>query len=90
MIRNTLMYDIASPAQKHFGGPLTTFWGTDTKVYVALMALLINLAIVIVGTVVLRALKVPDGTDSTSPGDYGVDMGDTGVEAELTPETPAH
>jgi len=83
-------YDIASPAQKHFGGPLTTFWGTDTKVYVALMALLINLAIVIVGTVVLRALKVPDGTDSTSPGDYGVDMGDTGVEAELTPETPAH
>jgi SSS family solute:Na+ symporter len=83
-------YDIASPTQAHFGGPLTTFWGTDTKVYVALMALLINLVIAVVGTLVLRALKVPDGVDSTRLEDYSVDAGDTGVETELTPETPAH
>src|SRR4051812_16064471 len=83
-------YDIASPTQAHFGGPLTTFWGTDTKVYVALMALLINLVIAVVGTFVLRALKVPDGVDSTRREDYCVDAGDTGVAGELTPETPAH
>ncbi|SFC12811.1 solute:Na+ symporter, SSS family, partial [Nocardioides terrae] len=69
---------------------LATFWGTDTKVYVALMALLINLVIAIAGTLILRALKVPDGVDSTAPADYSVDVGDTGVEPELSPGTPAH
>lgn len=83
-------YGIASPTQAHFGGPLTTFWGTDTKVYVALMAFLLNLAVAVVGTLVLRALKVPDGVDTTRPEDYSVDAGDSGVEEELTPETPAH
>jgi SSS family solute:Na+ symporter len=83
-------YDIASPTQSHFGGPLTTFWGTDTKVYVALLALLINLVVTVVGTVILRALKVPDGVDSTESDDYMVDLGDRGVEAELTPGTSAH
>ncbi|MFI2708075.1 monocarboxylate uptake permease MctP, partial [Nocardioides sp. CER28] len=71
-------YDIASPTQAHFGGPLTTFWGTDTKVYVALMAFLINLVVTIVATIVMRALKVPDGVDATRLEDYSVDAGDTG------------
>jgi SSS family solute:Na+ symporter len=83
-------YNVSSPVQKHFGGPLAEFPFTDTRVYVALTAFVLNLLVVIVGTLVLRALNVPDGVDSTRPEDYGVDAGDSGVEAELTPETPAH
>jgi SSS family solute:Na+ symporter len=82
-------YDVASPTQGHFGGPLANFPFTETKVYVALTAFLINLIVVVLATIVLRALKVPDGVDSTQLEDYGVDLGDTGVQPELTPETPA-
>jgi SSS family solute:Na+ symporter len=85
-----LAYDVASPTQAHFGGPLTTFPGTQTKVYIALLAFGLNLIVAILGTLVLRALKVPDGVDITRPDDYGVDKGDTGVEAELSPEMPSH
>jgi SSS family solute:Na+ symporter len=83
-------YNVSSPVQKHFGGPLAEFPFTDTRVYVALTAFVLNLLVVIVGTLVLRALNVPDGVDSTRPEDYSVDAGDSGVEAELTPATPAH
>jgi solute:Na+ symporter, SSS family len=85
-----LAYDVASPTQAHFGGPLTTFPGTDTKVYIALVAFLLNVVLAVVGTLVLRALKVPDGADATRLEDYSVDAGDSDVAAELTPETPAH
>ena len=85
-----LAYDVASPTQAHFGGPLTNFPGTETKVYIALIAFGVNLIVAVVGTLVFRALKVPDGVDSTRLDDYSVDFGDTDVEAELTPETPAH
>ena len=85
-----LAYDVASPTQAHFGGPLTNFPGTETKVYIALIAFGVNLIVAVVGTLVFRALKVPDGVDSTRLDDYRVDFGDTDVEAELTPETPAH
>ncbi|GAB7003658.1 sodium:solute symporter family protein [Nocardioides sp. AN3] len=85
-----LAYEVASPTQAHFGGPLTAFPGTQTKVYIALLAFGLNIIVAVVGTVVLRALKVPDGVDVTRLNDYSVDAGDTGVEAELTPQTPAH
>jgi SSS family solute:Na+ symporter len=85
-----LAYDVASPTQAHFGGPLTNFPGTETKVYIALLAFGLNMIIAIVGTFVFRALKVADGVDKTRLDDYSVDLGDTGVEAELTPEAPAH
>jgi solute:Na+ symporter, SSS family len=85
-----LAYDVASPTQSHFGGPLTAFPGTDTKVYIAMLAFGLNVILAVVGTVVLRALKVPDGVDQTRLEDYSVDASDTDVEGELTPETSAH
>jgi len=39
---------------------------------------------------ILRALSVPEGEDATRPEDYRADLGDEGVEAELTPGTAAH
>src|SRR3954453_5537097 len=40
-------YGVASPTQAHFGGPLATFPGTDTKVYIAATAFLLNLIVTI-------------------------------------------
>ena len=85
-----LAYDVASPVQAHFGGPLTPFPGTETKVYIALLAFGLNALVAIVLTLVLRAAGVPDGRDRTYPEDYVADFGDPGVEAQLAPETPAH
>ncbi|MBO0845888.1 MAG: sodium:solute symporter [Nocardioides sp.] len=83
-------YDVASPTQAHFGGPLADFPGTTTKVYIAATAFLLNLIVTIVLTIVFRALKVSPGVDATSPSDYRADIGDTGVEPELDPRRPAH
>src|SRR3954452_12399218 len=46
---------VASPAQQHFGGPLVNFPGTETKVYIALLAFGLNLLVAILCTVALRA-----------------------------------
>ena len=73
-----LAYDVASPTQAHFGGPLTNFPGTQTKVYIALIAFGLNVVVAVVGTLVLRALKVPDGVDITRLDDYSVEASDPG------------
>jgi len=83
-------YDQSSPAQKHFGSPLAKFPFTDTLVYIACTAFIINVLVAVILTVVLRALKVDPGVDQTSPGDYGADVGDADVEAEVDPHRPAH
>ena len=58
---------------RHFGGSLANFPFTDTKIYIAISALVINVVVAAVVTVVLRALKAPAGTDATSPEDYYAD-----------------
>ena len=60
---------------RHFGGVLADFPFTDTKVYIALTALLLNLLVSVILTLVLRALRAPAGTDATSPTDYYADSG---------------
>jgi solute:Na+ symporter, SSS family len=87
-----MLYDTANPVtgKTHFGGPqypLSSF-GLDTKmaVYTGLLALIVNLAIVVVGSLIMRALNVPDGADVTSPRDYEVEAGDP--EVEPLPPTP--
>ena len=74
----------------HFGGPLELFPGTETKVYFGFTALLLNLVVTVVLTVVFRALNVPDGIDQTHPDDYRADAGDPGVAEEIDPLEPVH
>jgi SSS family solute:Na+ symporter len=74
----------------HFGSPLNEFPFTETLVYIGLTAVLLNVLVAVLGTLILRALSVPEGEDATRPEDYGADLGDEGVEAELTPGTAAH
>ena len=74
-------YRVVNPAtKKHFGGSLAEIPFTDTRAYIALTAFAINIIIVVVLTLVFRALKVADGTDSTHPTDYRADAGDPGVK----------
>jgi solute:Na+ symporter, SSS family len=80
-------YRTASPTQQHFGGSVANFPFTHTGVYIALTAFVINVVVAVLATLVLRALKVPDGEDSTRREDYTADLGDSGVEAELDPLT---
>jgi SSS family solute:Na+ symporter len=74
----------------HFGGPLVTFPGTETKVYIAMLAVVANLVVTVVLTVLFRAIGVAGGEDETRAADYAADVGDAGVAEELDPHTPSH
>ena len=89
-----LLYTIPNPAngKLHFGGSalqlgkLSIFgwhpFGTSpVQIYVGIVALVANLIVVVVVTVVLRALKTGDGPDETTGTDYHVDEGDAGLRA---------
>ena len=85
-----LAYGVPLPGDpgSHFGGPLVMFPGTQTKVYIALVAFLLNLLVAVVLTVVLRAMKIDPGTDETHADDYLADTGDAGVDPDLDPHLP--
>ncbi|MEO3857912.1 sodium:solute symporter [Acrocarpospora sp. B8E8] len=89
-----LLYNIANPAidHAHFGGsafPLEKL-GLDTKmtIYAGFLALIVNLAVAVLGTWIARAAKVADGPDATSPDDYYADANDPRVrDLEITGST---
>jgi SSS family solute:Na+ symporter len=71
---------------RHFGSSLADFPFTHTKFYIAVTALIINLLVAVVLTLVFRALKVPPGADETQPDDYYADATDPKVVREATRE----
>ena len=87
------------PTITHFGSPIAVIGENplssdptallpvpvldETYGYIALTALVINLVISVVLTLVFRAVRLPDGTDQTEPQDYKADAGDKDVEEEL-------
>ncbi|HET6742762.1 MAG TPA: sodium:solute symporter, partial [Kribbella sp.] len=81
MVFGTLSaYNVVNPAtKKHFGGSVANIPFTNTPAYIALTAFVINVIVVVVLTFVFRAVKVPDGVDSTHGSDYTADRGDPGV-----------
>ena len=78
----------------HFGGsvaPLEVFGIhiTDNLIYFGLTALVLNLLLSAILTVVFRAVGISAGVDDTRPGDYHADAGDPEVAEELDPiQTP--
>jgi SSS family solute:Na+ symporter len=72
-------YDVINPATgKHFGGSSAAIPFLDGRNgYIALTAFIMNLVIAVIGTVVLRLLRVPEGVDATAPEDYYADADDT-------------
>jgi solute:Na+ symporter, SSS family len=89
-----MLYDTPNPTtgHEHFGGAqyalskLPGFGDTEVTVYTGIIALAANLIVVVVGSFVLKALKVPAGEDTTQPEDYESDWGEPGVEP--LPATP--
>ena len=76
--------------REHFGGSAFKLseLGLDTQVtiYPGFVALAINLLVAVLVTLALRAGKVPDGSDATTPDGYVADRGDPRVHdiPELT------
>jgi SSS family solute:Na+ symporter len=73
-------YQVSSPATKHFGGSLADIPGLDTMGYIAMTAFAVNFVVVVVLSFLLNTLKVSNGSDETTPGDYFADAGDPRVE----------
>jgi len=96
-----MLYQIPNPATKHahFGGsafPLSKWFdptsiGLDKKttVYVGLVAVVANLVVAVIVTLICRAAKAPDGVDRTRPSDYTADVGTAPVPAEDELPEPA-
>jgi SSS family solute:Na+ symporter len=85
-----MLYEIPKldPATKavvkeHFGGSAFALskLGFDTKatIYPGIVSLLVNLLVVVVITLILRAMKVPDGVDATAETDYTAEREDPTV-----------
>jgi len=79
----------AATGRAHFGGsafPLSKFWFIDSPktIYVGFVAVIVNLLVAIIVTLILRAAKTPDGADGTTPTDYFADEGDPRIEREKT------
>jgi SSS family solute:Na+ symporter len=88
-----MLYDTPNPTsgKEHFGGAqyaLSNFGlDTDMTVYTGVLALAVNLLVVVLGSLALRALGVPHGDDETVDGDYVAEAGDPGTgPLEPTPE----
>lgn len=66
--------------REHFGGsawPLARLgWDTPQTIYIGLVAVAVNLAVTVAGTLVLRAVRAPAGADLTAPEHYLMDEGD--------------
>jgi SSS family solute:Na+ symporter len=84
----TLLNGIPNPAsgKQHFGGSALAldklsilgwqpFPGSQTQIYVGFVALVGNLVIAVLVTIVLRQLRLFNGTDETTPTDYAEDDG---------------
>jgi SSS family solute:Na+ symporter len=65
---------------------LAPFPGTTVKVYIAVTALLLNVIVSVILTVVLRAVKAPSGVDATEPSDYLSDRPDPAVTSTAEKE----
>ncbi len=74
MLAGTLMaYSLVNPVTgRHFGGSVYhwTYLGLDFSAYAALIAFVINVAVLVVLTLAFRAANVPAGRDETTDDDY--------------------
>ena len=71
---------------QHFGSPVALLpFADETKGYIALTTLVINLLVVVLLTFALRAMGTAEGTDQTSPDDYHADADDPRVGSPARP-----
>jgi SSS family solute:Na+ symporter len=73
-------YGVSTPAVHHFAGAIAKVPVLGQTGYIALTALVLNLAVAVVLTVLLRLVPSTGGPDLTAPDDYRADRGDPAVE----------
>lgn len=89
-----MLYNIPNPAtgQKHFGGSALAldklsllgwhpFSGSTLQIYVGFVAIVANLLVAVIFTLIARQLKVFNGTDDTEPEDFHTDEHDKDLRA---------
>jgi solute:Na+ symporter, SSS family len=64
-------YKVATPTASHWAGSVDTIFGHT--IYVGLSAIILNLAVSVVLTLVFRAARVPASADETLPHQYTAD-----------------
>jgi SSS family solute:Na+ symporter len=78
----------AATGRAHFGGSAFALeklgFDSPKTIDAGFIAVLVNLLVAVVVTVVLRAMKKPDGVDGTTDDDYFADEGDPRLERERT------
>jgi solute:Na+ symporter, SSS family len=78
----------AATGRAHFGGSafMLSEFGFDTKktIYVGFVAVIVNLLVAVIVTLILRAAKTPDGVDGTTQDDYFADEGDPRIDKSAT------
>jgi SSS family solute:Na+ symporter len=72
-------YKVSTPTTSHWAGSVDTLFGHTY--YIGLSALILNVAVSAVLTIVLRAAGVPAGADETLPQQYTADPVDTPAPA---------
>ncbi len=81
-------YEQSSATQAHFGGNAANIPVIGRIGYIGMTAFVLNIAVAVVLTVVLRAAKVPQGTDETVLADYTAEGPEEGVRPPGAPEAP--
>lgn len=72
MIYGTLAaYNVATPTTSHWAGSSDIVFGHS--IYIGISAVVLNLVIVLILTPILKATRVPEGTDETLPHQYTED-----------------
>ncbi len=69
-------WTVASPAQAHFAGSAKLIPGIGRLGYIGVTAFVINLVLAVLLTVVLKAVKAPEGVDETVAADYTAESGE--------------
>ncbi|HVA44718.1 MAG TPA: hypothetical protein VNF50_14645, partial [Acidimicrobiales bacterium] len=80
-------YGVATPTVHHFAGSLAKIPGLGQTGYIALTALVLNLAVSVVLTIGLRlvARRTDGGPGPVGAADFTVDLGDPQVEPAIVP-----
>jgi SSS family solute:Na+ symporter len=84
-------YNVSTPTTSHWAGSVNTLWGHTY--YIGLTAIILNILVSAVLTLVLRVARVPGGADETLPRQYTADPvdapGPAPAAAVLGSEVPA-
>jgi SSS family solute:Na+ symporter len=84
-------YNTPAPGEpgSHFGASTANVAGLNHTVYIAVTALVINLVLAAVLTVVFRLLRLPAGSDETTPAHYVAGADEAAPEPEPLPAAAA-